>query len=77
MSINRSNLTQLCYFIYNIVTAPPLEYMASLHSSNQEISGRQVWTGSLSLANTLLCLTDDEKRNVFDNRRYDLFRRTL
>lgn len=43
--------------------------MASLHSNNQEISGRQVWTGSVSLANTLLYLSESEKQSVFENRR--------
>ena len=47
--------------------------MASLHTNNQEISGRQVWTGSISLAHTLLHLSDSEKRNIFDNRRYLIF----
>jgi hypothetical protein len=44
--------------------------MASLHSNKQEISGRQVWTGSISLANTLLHLSDDDKLIVFDKRRF-------
>ena len=29
------------------VVPPPLEYMSKLHTDQQEISGRQVWTGSL------------------------------
>jgi hypothetical protein len=32
---------------------PPLEYMSALHSKSQEISGRQVWTGSALLAHLL------------------------
>jgi hypothetical protein len=32
---------------------PPLEFMSQLHSQRQEISGRQVWTGSLLLAQVL------------------------
>jgi hypothetical protein len=35
------------------VVPPPLEYMSSLHSQKQEISGRQVWCGSLLLASVL------------------------
>jgi hypothetical protein len=35
------------------VVPPPLEYMATLHADRQEISGRQVWTGSLALAHVL------------------------
>lgn len=36
------------------VVPPPLEYMSKLHSSRQEISGRQVWTGSLVLSHYLV-----------------------
>jgi hypothetical protein len=36
------------------VVPPPLEYMMTLHSQEQEISGRQVWCGSLLLAHTLV-----------------------
>ena len=32
------------------VVPPPIEYISSLHAQRQEISGRQVWTGSLALA---------------------------
>ena len=35
------------------VVPPPLEYMSLWHSKRQEISGRQVWTGSLLLAHVL------------------------
>jgi hypothetical protein len=35
------------------VVPPPLEYMSILHTQNQEISGRQVWCGSLLLASVL------------------------
>ncbi|GKY92401.1 hypothetical protein MPSEU_000210800 [Mayamaea pseudoterrestris] len=35
------------------VVPPPLEYMSALHSRKEEISGRQVWAGSLVLANVL------------------------
>jgi hypothetical protein len=64
------NLTALCLLA---LLAPPLEYMASLHSRNQEISGRQVWTGSLTLAHALLELSDGEKRQLFENQRYHNF----
>jgi hypothetical protein len=57
------------FFVVRV--APPLEYMASLHTNNQEISGRQIWTGSISLANTLLHLPDGEKQNIFQNKRYE------
>ena len=50
-------------------SAPPLEYMANLHSKHEEISGRQVWTGSLTLAHALLELSDDEKRRLLENKR--------
>lgn len=43
--------------------------MATLHTRNQEISGRQVWTGSLTLAHALMELSDSEKRRLFDNKR--------
>jgi hypothetical protein len=36
------------------VVPPPLDYMVALHNERQEISGRQVWTGSLYLANLLI-----------------------
>lgn len=52
-----------------LLSAPPLEYMASLHSKQLEISGRQVWTGSLTLAHALLELADERKRELFDNKR--------
>jgi hypothetical protein len=45
---------------------PPLEYMSTLHSENKEISGRQVWTGSLLLAN-VIC--QHEFKSVLDNKR--------
>jgi hypothetical protein len=49
-----SKTTFPCLQIINqtlgLLLAPPLEYIASLHSKNQEISGRQIWTGSLTLA---------------------------
>ena len=35
------------------VVPPPLEYMSSLHTKQHEISGRQVWTGSMLLAHYL------------------------
>lgn len=35
------------------VVPPSLEYMSTLHTQNQEISGRQVWCGSLLLASVL------------------------
>lgn len=54
------------------VVPPPLEYMSRLHSQQQEISGRQVWTGSLFLAQVLfldaterqLLLSCQQKRYV-------------
>lgn len=44
---------------------PPLEFMSTLHSQRKEISGRQVWTGSLLLAN-LFC--QDGYRDWFENK---------
>jgi len=46
------------------VVPPPLEYMSSLHSSQQEISGRQVWCGSLLLTEFLLDTFFDCDSNV-------------
>lgn len=43
--------------------------MATLHTKNQEISGRQVWTGSLTLAHALLELSDSQARCVIENKR--------
>ena len=40
--------------------------MSKLHTQNQEISGRQVWTGSLLLANLWLQYYD-EQRQGFDH----------
>ena len=45
------------------VVPPALEYMSQLHSQQQEISGRQVWTGSLLLAHAL-CYQHSEE-NLF------------
>jgi hypothetical protein len=45
---------------------PPLEYMSKLHSQRKEISGRQVWIGSLLLAN-FLC--QENFKGMFDNKR--------
>jgi hypothetical protein len=42
--------------------APPLEYMSMLHSNQQEISGRQVWSGSFVLANVLLFYQQQQKQ---------------
>jgi len=39
------------------VLPPPLEYLSTLHTQHQEISGRQVWTGSLWLAQYLMMMT--------------------
>ena len=36
------------------VVPPPLEYMSSLHSAQQEISGRRIWCGSKLLSEFLL-----------------------
>jgi hypothetical protein len=51
------------------VVPPPLEFMAELHTQNQEISGRQVWCGSLLLANVLVSLSEKEKE-LFEKKRY-------
>jgi hypothetical protein len=37
-----------------VVMPPPLEYMVSLHSNQHEISGQNVWCGSLRLIETLV-----------------------
>lgn len=36
------------------VVPPPLEYMLTLHSNQQEISGRKLWAGSLRLGHYIL-----------------------
>jgi hypothetical protein len=51
------------------VVPPPLEFMSELHTQHREISGRQVWCGSLLLANVLCSLHDDKDPNLFDNKR--------
>jgi hypothetical protein len=43
------------------VIPPPLEYMSQLHTQQQEISGRQVWTGSLFLAHVLFHHTTERQ----------------
>mmetsp|Transcript_11900 Transcript_11900/g.32745 ORF Transcript_11900/g.32745 Transcript_11900/m.32745 type:complete len:233 (-) Transcript_11900:13-711(-) len=48
------------------VVPPPLEYMSKLHTQNQEISGRQVWCGSMLLANYLHEEMEKAKRNGGD-----------
>ena len=55
ISQNNLNIT----FQVLTVVPPPLEYMSSLHSSQQEISGRQVWCGSLLLSEYLLSSLDE------------------
>jgi hypothetical protein len=45
---------------------PPLEFLSALRSEHKEISGRQVWTGSLLLAN-LLCT--EPYQGCFDNKK--------
>lgn len=45
---------------------PPLEFLSSLRSEHKEISGRQVWTGSLLLANVLVGTQDYQ--GFFDNK---------
>jgi hypothetical protein len=51
------------------VVPPPLEFMSTLHSQQQEISGRQVWTGSLLLAHTL-CHFYQQQKDLFQDQRY-------
>jgi hypothetical protein len=51
------------------VVPPPLEFMSTLHSQQQEISGRQVWTGSLLLAQTL-CHFYEQQNDLFLDQRY-------
>jgi hypothetical protein len=51
------------------VVPPPLEYMMSLHSAQQEISGRQVWCGSLLLAHALVQLVSQEDPDYFKSKR--------
>jgi hypothetical protein len=41
------------------VLPPPIEYLSQLHHDHQEISGRQVWTGSLVLANAMMHMKDE------------------
>jgi len=53
------------------VLPPPLEFMSTLHTNQQEISGRQVWTGSLALAN-VLCECEQAKKDLFENRILEL-----
>jgi hypothetical protein len=50
------------------VVPPPLEYMVSLHATQQEISGRQVWCGSLLLAHTLVQVVDKDTTYLKDKR---------
>jgi hypothetical protein len=51
------------------VVPPPIEFMSTLHSQQQEISGRQVWTGSLLLAQTL-CHFYEQQNDLFMDQRY-------
>ena len=46
-SIKEGSDSDLYSFDVLCVVPPPLEYMSRLHTDEQEISGRQVWTGSL------------------------------
>ena len=50
------------------VIPPPIEFMSVLHSNQQEISGRQVWCGSLLLAHVLEKL-QKEDATYFRNKR--------
>ena len=50
------------------VVPPPLEFMSELHSKQQEISGRQVWCGSLLLS-YLLCQMQEEQPEIFEGKR--------
>ena len=49
------------------VLPPPLEYLSTLHTQHQEISGRQVWTGSLLLAQYFLLLGGLDKTSSGDS----------
>jgi hypothetical protein len=51
------------------VVPPPLEFMSALHSQRQEISGRQVWCGSLLCAN-VLCHLQEQDKDVFRKKRW-------
>lgn len=48
------------YFQVWSVVPPPLEFLSTLHTNRQEISGRQVWTGSLLLAHVLVQLQEEQ-----------------
>jgi hypothetical protein len=49
------------------VMPPPLEYLSQLHRDRQEISGRQVWTGSLTLAHTIVSM-EEARRDLHGKR---------
>jgi hypothetical protein len=51
------------------VVPPPLEFMSALHSQRQEISGRQVWCGSLLCA-TVLCQLQEQDNDLFHKKRW-------
>lgn len=54
------------------VIPPPIEYMSEIHTRKVEISGRQVWCGSLSLA-YFFCQKKVQDPQLFRNKRYALF----
>ena len=56
------------------VVPPPIEFLSRLHTRGTEISGRQVWTGSLLLAQFFHQVIGDDtlpiiKHNPFEGRR--------
>lgn len=57
---------------YWAVVPPPIEFMANLHRDRLEISGRQLWTGSLCLAGVLI--QKQKETRLFDGQRYTLER---
>jgi len=73
-SITIGPMVQQLQFKVLSVVPPPLEYMSSLHSKREEISGRQVWCGSYLLSQYLISerYSADKKPSIEGKRVLEL-----
>ena len=62
---NEGRLESKSRFTFEVLSVipPPLEYMCTLHDRKEEISGRQVWCGSMLLCHYLLLNTGGRSRS--------------
>ena len=65
--VHKASGTDIALEVLSVVP-PPIEYMSEIHTQKVEISGRQVWCGSLGLA-YFFCQKKQEEPEMFRNKR--------